>query len=91
LESDVQLSRNNVEQRVEDLNNQLQNERMERAVVEGTLEAARKDNARLQNEVASLRSTLRRGLPLEEAHLAPNEPDNDETHTTKSRKSKGGG
>ena len=91
LEADVQLSRNSVEQRVEDLNNLVQNERMERAVVEGTLEAARKDNSRLQNEVASLRSTLRRGLPLEEAHLAPNEPDNDEAHATKPKKSKGGG
>ena len=91
LEADVQLSRNSVEQRVEDLNNLVQNERMERAVVEGTLEAARKDNSRLQNEVASLRSTLRRGLPLEEAHLAPNEPDNDEAHASKPKKSKGGG
>jgi hypothetical protein len=39
---------------------------MERAVVEGALEAARKDNSRLQSEVASLRSTLRRGIPLDE-------------------------
>jgi hypothetical protein len=30
-------------------------------VVEGALEAARKDNAKLQHEVAGLRSTLRRG------------------------------
>jgi hypothetical protein len=37
---------------------------MERAVVEGALEAARKDNSRLQSEVAALRSTLRRGAPL---------------------------
>jgi hypothetical protein len=42
---------------------------MERAVVEGALEAARKDNSRLQSEVAALRSTLRRGAPL--APIAP--------------------
>jgi crescentin len=44
----------------------LQRERMERAVVEGALEAARKDNSRLQSEVAALRSTLRRGAPLDD-------------------------
>jgi chromosome segregation ATPase len=60
LEADIQVSRTNIEKRVEDLNSSLQRERMERAVVEGALEAARKDNARLQSEVASLRATLRR-------------------------------
>ena len=67
LEADVQVSRTNIEKRVEDLNSALQRERMERAVVEGALEAARKDNSRLQSEVAALRSTLRRGAPLVEA------------------------
>ena len=61
LEADVQVSRTNIEKRVEELNSALQRERMERAVVEGALEAARKDNSRLQSEVAALRSTLRRG------------------------------
>ena len=51
---------------------------MERAVVEGALEAARKDNSRLQSEVAALRSTLRRGVPLDEAPVAPSEAANDE-------------
>jgi chromosome segregation ATPase len=64
LEADVQVSRTNIEKRVEELNAALQRERMERAVVEGALEAARKDNSRLQSEVAALRSTLRRGAPL---------------------------
>lgn len=67
LEADVQVSRTNIEKRVEDLNSALQRERMERAVVEGALEAARKDNSRLQSEVGALRSTLRRGAPLIEA------------------------
>jgi len=79
LEADVQVSRTNIEKRVEDLNSALQRERMERAVVEGALEAARKDNSRLQSEVGALRSTLRRGVPLDEAPVAPTEAANDET------------
>ena len=71
LEADVQVSRTNIEKRVEDLNSALQRERMERAVVEGALEAARKDNSRLQSEVGALRSTLRRGAPLEEMQAPP--------------------
>ena len=78
LEADVQISRTNIEKRVEDLNSSLQRERMERAVVEGALEAARKDNSRLQSEVAALRSTLRRGVPLEEAPIMPVDAANDE-------------
>jgi crescentin len=65
LEADIQVSRTNIEKRVEDLNSSLQRERMERAVVEGALEAARKDNSRLQSEVAALRTALRRGVPLD--------------------------
>jgi len=79
LEADVQVSRTNIEKRVEDLNTALQRERMERAVIEGALEAARKDNSRLQSEVSALRSTLRRGAPLDEPPMAPSEPANDET------------
>ncbi len=67
LEADIQISRTNIEKRVEDLNSSLQRERMERSVAEGALEAARKDNSRLQSEVASLRSALRRGVAVEEA------------------------
>ncbi len=70
LEADVQVSRTNIEKRIEDLNSSLQRERMERAVIEGALEAARKDNSRLQSEVAALRSALRRGAPLEEAPVS---------------------
>lgn len=66
LEADIQVNRNNVEKRVDDLSSSLQRERMERAVVEGALEAARKDNSRLQSEVAALRATLRRGGSLDE-------------------------
>jgi len=80
LEADIQISRTNIEKRVEDLNSALQRERMERAVVEGALEAARKDNSRLQGEVAALRSTLRRGAPLDDTTpVPPTEAANDET------------
>ena len=87
LEAAVQISRTNIEKRVEELNSSLQRERMERAVVEGALEAARKDNSRLQSEVAALRSTLRRGLTLDEAPVAPEEPANDDQ--AKAKKTKG--
>ena len=78
LDADIQISRTNIETRVEELNSTLQRERMDRAVAEGALEAARKDNARLQSGVAALRSALRRGAPLDEAPVAPSEPANDE-------------
>src|SRR4029077_18938764 len=86
LEADIQVSRTNIEKRVEDLNSALQRERMERAVVEGALEAARKDNSRLQSEVGALRSTLRRGAPL--AHGAGRAAEN--KPAAKSKRSKGG-
>ncbi|HMF26006.1 MAG TPA: hypothetical protein VKG24_28315 [Pseudolabrys sp.] len=87
LEADIQVSRTNIEKRIEDLNSALQRERMERAVVEGALEAARKDNFRLQSEVAALRSTLRRGATLDETPVPPAEAANDEA-PPKGRKSK---
>ena len=74
LEADIQVSRTNIEKRVEDLNSSLQRERMERAVVEGALEAARKDNSRLQSEVAALRAALRRGVPLDAPAAAEETP-----------------
>jgi hypothetical protein len=51
---------------------------MERAVIEGALEAARKDNSRLQSEIAALRSALRRGAPVEETPIAPTVPANED-------------
>jgi len=79
LEADVQVIRTSIEKRVEELNSALQRERMEHAMIEGALEATRKDNARLQSEVASLRSILRRGMALDDAPVAPDEPANDES------------
>jgi chromosome segregation ATPase len=71
LEADIQVSRVGIERRVEDLTDALERERLERAVVEGALEAARKDGARLQHELSVLRASARRGIPFEEATMAP--------------------
>jgi hypothetical protein len=38
-----------------------------------------KDNSRLQSEVGALRSTLRRGAPLDDIPIPPAEAANDET------------
>jgi crescentin len=65
LEADLVLGRTGVEKRVEDLNATLQRERIERAVVEGALEGARKEHARLQREMALMQA--RRRIPLTES------------------------
>ena len=78
LEADVQVIRTGIEKRVEELNSALQRERKEHAMVADALEATHKDNARLQSEVASQRSILRRGVALDEPPVAPDEPANDE-------------
>jgi crescentin len=64
LEADLVLGRTSVEKRVEDLNTTLQRERIERAVVEGALEGARKEHARLQREMALMHA--RRRAPIVE-------------------------
>ncbi|MBV9346431.1 MAG: hypothetical protein JOZ70_03730 [Pseudolabrys sp.] len=74
LEADIQIGRTNVEKRVEDLTASLQRERMERAVVEGALEAARKDNSRLQSEIGGLRAAVRRGAAPDESAAEPAKP-----------------
>ncbi|MEJ2625549.1 MAG: hypothetical protein P8Z80_13705, partial [Pseudolabrys sp.] len=79
LEADVQVGRTRIEKRVEDLSSALQRERLERAVVEGALEAARKDNARLQSEMTELRASIGRRAPLDaENALAPSAPANED-------------
>jgi crescentin len=65
LEADLAVNRSSVEKRVEELNTTLQRERIERAVVEGALEGARKEHARLQREMASLYAR-RRSAAFEE-------------------------
>jgi crescentin len=53
-EAEGEESRNRAEKRIEEVTALLERERMERAVAEGALEAARKDIARLQRENAAL-------------------------------------
>jgi hypothetical protein len=59
---------------------------MERTVVERALEATRKDNSRLQSDVAALRSTLRRGAALDNRPVPPAEAANDKTPAAASRR-----
>jgi chromosome segregation ATPase len=61
LEADLQVSRASVDKRVEELQSALERERLDRAVAEGALEGARKDNERLYGELTKLRSSLRHG------------------------------
>jgi crescentin len=75
LKAEIQASRTNVEKRIEELNTKLQREQMERAVIDGALEGARKNNARLQSEVTALRASLRRDAPLDDAPMVPNAGD----------------
>ncbi len=65
LEADLVVGRTTVEKRVEELNTTFQRERIERAVVEGALEGARKEHARLQREMAALHAR-RRSAVVEE-------------------------
>jgi len=82
LEAEAQVNRTNIEKRVEELKSALHRERMERAMVDGALEAARKDNARLQDEGAGLRSNVRRVKQSDEPLVAPDEPANDQARGT---------
>jgi crescentin len=61
LEADLQVGRASVDKRVEDLQSALERERLDRAVAEGALEGARKDNERLYGELTKLRASLRHG------------------------------
>jgi chromosome segregation ATPase len=54
LENQLRASREATELQIEELNAQLQRERLERTMAEGALEAGRKDIARLLREVATL-------------------------------------
>jgi hypothetical protein len=53
----------------------LDEERLERQVVEGALAATRRHSAELQDEVSKLRFALRRSKPAEEVAEPPPAPD----------------
>ena len=65
IEEQVRSSTQGVEKHIEELNESLRREKVERAVVEGALEAARKDFSRLMREVMALeqQKNAREGLP----------------------------
>ena len=54
LENQLRASREATEMQVDELNAQLQRERLDRTMAEGALEAGRKDIARLLRELAAL-------------------------------------
>ncbi|MGE0564182.1 MAG: hypothetical protein AB7O50_06665 [Pseudolabrys sp.] len=54
LENQTQARNQDIEQQIEELNAALRREKLERSVVEGALETARKDFARLMREVLTL-------------------------------------
>ncbi len=62
LEVQSRVMRNTIEARVNDTN-ALQGDGTKRAEIESALEVARKDNVRLEEEIAALRSALREGGP----------------------------
>lgn len=59
LEAQTRAMRISIESRPLDMNTLLQPDGLNRSEVDGALEAARRDNARLEEEIASLRSALR--------------------------------
>jgi len=65
IEDQVRTSALGTEKQIEELNEALRREKVERAVVEGALEAARKDFGRLMREVMALeqQKNAREGLP----------------------------
>jgi crescentin len=65
IDEQVRTSAQDVEKQIEELHEALRREKVERAVVEGALEAARKDFSRLMREVMALeqQKNAREGLP----------------------------
>ncbi|MGI8525331.1 MAG: hypothetical protein ACR2K5_04005 [Pseudolabrys sp.] len=64
LEAQVQATKQAAEQKINDLDAALRREKLERSVVEGALEAARKDFARLMREVMALQRQRTAEEPL---------------------------
>jgi crescentin len=60
LEQQLSAARSSQEMQIENLKAQLQREQLDRSMVEGALEAARKDMSRLLDDVSALRG---RSLP----------------------------
>lgn len=73
LEASLLSEKQGAEQTIEELNTALRREKMQRAVVEGALETARKDFSRLMREVMALKrdhQTVEEAAPLQAANAA---------------------
>jgi chromosome segregation ATPase len=71
-ESLLQSSRQTLEKRIQELDSELERERIDHSVAKGSLEAARKDREHLQRELTKLKSALRRaGVSLEDEFEMP--------------------
>ena len=72
LEDEARAKTQGAEKEIDQLNEALRREKVERAVVEGALEAARKDFSRLMREVMALEQqrTAREPLDLRSANAA---------------------
>jgi crescentin len=70
LEQEVRTAKTSVEKQIEELTEGLRREKVERAVVEGALEAARKDFGRLMREVMALEQQKLSREPLPELRSA---------------------
>jgi crescentin len=71
LEAEFNAGRVTFDRRIEELKAMLDEERLERQVVEGALAETRRHSAELQDEVSKLRFALRRGKPAEEVAEPP--------------------
>src|SRR5262249_38443078 len=74
LETDANIGRVRYERRIEELNGTLEEERLQRQVVDGALAAARRHDTEMQIELSKLRNAQRRGTPLDPPPAASNEP-----------------
>lgn len=70
LEGELRASRGVAEKQIEELNTALRREKLERSVVEGALEAARKDFTRLMHEIMALQRRRDGDTPLPQPRAA---------------------
>lgn len=70
FESDMKIARMSADRRIDELNNTIIDERLERQVLEGALKAARQECSQLQRELSQMR-LLRRNLPPPEPVIQP--------------------
>lgn len=70
-DNETKMMRLSLEQRIDELLSSLDHERLERQVLEGALDATRRDRAQLQHDLYRLRMAARRGRTAEDTSEAP--------------------